>query len=89
MATRERHNITLSPSVWKMLELLKKTQGKSISELLETSVKHFIAKEGYNSTYFKIMSSAGSLSEKENKELASILDSLNDDDLEIVEKYKV
>ncbi len=86
---RERHNITLSPSVWNILKILKRTQGRSISEILESSVKHFIKKEGYNSTYFKIMSSAGEVSDKENKELTSLLDSLTEEDLEIAEYYKI
>ncbi|MFC2083951.1 hypothetical protein ACFLS9_02740 [Bacteroidota bacterium] len=89
MATKQRHSITLSPSVWNILKLLKKTQGKSISEILEISVRELVKKEGYNKTYFKIMATAKPVNDKENKELTKLLDSLNEDDLEIVEKYKL
>lgn len=88
-AVKKRHNITISPEVWEILTELKRLQGKSISEIVESVVKKTIQHEGYNPTYFKIMSSVPYCNDEENEELTKILDSLTEDDLKVVEKYEI
>ena len=89
MAIKERHNITLSQDTWKVLKALKRVQGRSISEILETAVWKLAQTEKYNPIYFKIMSSVSPLDDKENQELTEILDGLTNEDLEVAEKYEI
>lgn len=86
---KERHNITLPKDIWKILKALKFAKRKSISELIEDAVKEMVRGKKYNSVYFKIMASKDFCDEKENKELTEILDSLEDEDLEVVESYEI
>ncbi|MFB6226664.1 MAG: ribbon-helix-helix protein, CopG family, partial [Candidatus Paceibacteria bacterium] len=85
----ERHSITISPEVWEILENLKQTKNKSISELIENAVKKQIKDEGYNATYFKMMADTEYVSDEENEELTKALDKLDDEDLEIADEYEV
>ena len=87
--TKERHNITLSPKIWKALQTLKRLQGQSVSDILEEAVKELVKSKNYNSTYFKIMSSVGPCDDKENEELSQLLDELKDNDLKVVETYQL
>ncbi|MBU1101494.1 MAG: hypothetical protein KKA84_13925 [Bacteroidetes bacterium] len=81
---RERHNINFKPETWKILDTLKRTQNKSISEIIDDSVKALLEKEGYGESYFRIMSS-DFCDENENSELTGILDLLTADDLKVDE----
>lgn len=89
MATKERHNITMTPKVWKTLKVLRRLQGQSISELLEDAVMELVKVKGYNQLYVKIMATAPHCDTEENEELTQILDSLTGDDLEIAEEYEL
>lgn len=87
MSVKERHNITMSPFAWEILSKLRAIQGKSISKIVEESLMRMLKEEGYNSTYFKIMSSVSECDDKENTEIAKALNSLKEDDLEVAEEY--
>jgi hypothetical protein len=88
-ALKVRHNITLSQDIWKVLLLLKNVNGKSVSETIELCVKKFLANQGYQSTYLKIMSSVSACDDDENEELTKILDTLTEDDLEVSDEYRL
>ncbi len=85
----ERHNIMIDSETWKILQELKRIQNKSISSILREAVNTFLEVNKYNKIYFKIMSSVSVCDDEENKELTEILETLNDDDLKIVEKYEI
>jgi hypothetical protein len=89
MSVKERHNITMSPFAWEILSKLRAIQGKSISKIVEESLMRMLKEEGYNSTYFKIMSSVLECDDKENTEIAKALNSLKEDDLEVAEEYEL
>jgi hypothetical protein len=84
---REKHNITLAPKTWNTLKVLRRSRGKSISQIIEEAVDDMIKNRNYNPTYFKIMSSTEFCSDEENKELSKMLNSLTEDDLKIEEEY--
>jgi hypothetical protein len=87
--TKTRHNITLSPKVWRILKELKRVQGLSISEILEAAILKTVKDENYNPAYFKIMANAQPCDEKENEELTKILDGLSEEDLKIAREYEL
>ncbi len=89
MAAKERHNITISPKIWKTLQLLGRRQNKSVSELLETAACEMLKSKSYNSVYLKIMGSVETVDDAENMELTQLLDELTADDLEVVETYRL
>lgn len=78
-----------SDDIWRLLQQLKKIQGKSISELIETAILKMMKDNNYNEIYFKIMSESTYCSDKENEELSLLLDSLSARDLEIAEEYEI
>lgn len=86
---KTRHNLTFSPEVWKILSLLKETQNKSISEILEQAVLNLVKSEKYNGAYFKIMKTATFCDDVENAELISLLDRIARKDLDIDEEYEI
>ena len=86
---KSRHNIMMSPEVWSVLQELHRIQGKSISGLIEAAVWAYVKAQGYNATYFKIMSSAPLASDEENAELTELLDGMTADDIEVVEEYEL
>ena len=86
---KSRHSITISDPLWSVLKELKNVQNTSISSIIEKSVKNYIKDKKYNSVYFKIMGSVSECDDDENLELSNILDSLTDEDMEIVESYKL
>jgi len=86
---KTRHNITMNESVWKILHELKKIQDRSISAILEDAVIEYLKKHGYNSLYFKLISTVPECDDKENEELTKILDSLTGEDLEVVKVEKL
>jgi len=87
--TKERHNIMMKPSSWKVLKELGRVQGKSASEIIETALWNLIKTEGYNSMYFKIMATSEPCDPEENEELTRILDQMTEEDLEIVDSYEL
>ncbi|ACR79955.1 hypothetical protein [Kosmotoga olearia] len=87
--TKERHNIMMRPSTWKVLNELKRILGKSASEIIERSLWKFIESEGYNSLYFKIMSTVEPCDDEENAELTKILDAMTKEDLEIADGHEL
>ena len=86
---RERHNITMSASAWEILKKLKVIQEKSISEIIEESLIRMLKEEGYNPTYFRIMSSVSECDDKENEEITKALDLLKEEDLEVAEEHEL
>lgn len=86
---RERHNIMINPKLWEILKRLEVIKGKSISKIIEESVIKMLKEEGYNTTYFKIMSSVLECDDKENEEITKVLDSLKEEDLEVAESYEL
>ena len=86
---KERHNIMLKPSSWKILKELKKVQGKSASEIIEHALWSLIKTEGYNSMYFKIMATTEPCDPEENEELTRILDQMTEEDLKVVRRYEL
>jgi len=86
---KQRHNIMMRPSAWRILNELKRIQGESASEIIERSLWRFIESEGYNSLYFKIMSTVEPCDAEENAELTRILDTMSEKDLEIVDGYEL
>lgn len=81
---KTRHNITMSKEVWTILNELKKSLDKSISEILEEAVLEYLERHKYNSLYFKLMANAELCDDEENEELTKILDSLTKEDMEVV-----
>lgn len=86
---RQRHNLTFSPEIWKILTELKRVQGKSISQVVEDAVRSHIRSEGYNKAYFKMMSDSEYCDDVENDELTKVLDSLTEPDLEVAAEYEL
>jgi hypothetical protein len=86
---KTRHNVMFSNDIWQILQQLKKVQGKSISELIETAILKMMKDDNYNEMYFKIMSTTSYCSDQENEELTSLLESLSAKDLEIAEEYEI
>ncbi|HAA84742.1 MAG TPA: hypothetical protein DCE14_00075 [Kosmotogaceae bacterium] len=85
--TKERHNIMLTPSSWKLINELGRIQRKSASEILEEALWKMIESEGYNSTYFKLMATAEQCDPQENEELTRVLDEMTEEDMRITRKY--
>lgn len=78
-----RKNLTISPDIWATLETLKRIQGKSISDIIEVSVRSYVKTEKINPIYIKMMTdpSIKYMSKKENDEITAILDNMTEDDL--------
>ena len=87
--TKERHNIMMTPSSWKVLKELRRVQGKSASEIIEMALWNLIKTEGYNSLYFKIMATTEPCDPEENEELTKILDQMTEEDLKVVRRYEL
>lgn len=83
--TEERHVIMMKSSAWKMLNVMKRKQGKSTSEILEAALVRYANEEGFNPLAIKIMNDLEACSPQENEELTKILDQMTEDDLEVVE----
>ena len=81
---KTRHNIMIDDELWKTLSELKKTLDKSISQILEEAVIEYLERHKYNSLYFKLMASVPPCDDEENEELTKILDSLTEEDMEVV-----
>lgn len=81
---KTRHNVTISPEIWHILQELKRIRGQSASELLEDAVMKMIRAENLNPAFFRLMGSADFCDAAENAELTALLDSLTSDDLEPV-----
>jgi len=81
---KSRHNITMSDKTWTILNELKKVLNKSASEILEEAVNEYLEKHRFNSLYFKLMATVPLCDEKENEELTKALDSLSEEDTEVV-----
>ena len=86
---KERHNIMLKPSSWKVLKKLKRIQGRSASEIIEHALWNLIKTEGYNSMYFKIMATTEPCDPEENEELTRILDKMTEEDLKVSRSYEL
>ena len=86
---KERHNIMLKPSSWKVLKKLKRIQGRSASEIIEHALWNLIKTEGYNSMYFKIMATTEPCDPEENEELTRILDKMTEEDLKVARSYEL
>ncbi len=84
MMVKARHNMTMSKEVWNVLNELKKTLDKSISEILEEAVLEYFENHKYNLLYFKLMANTEPCDDEENEELTKILDSLTKEDIEVV-----
>lgn len=78
-----KKNLTISPDIWATLETLKRIQGKSISDIIEISVRSYVKTEKINPVYIKMMTDPKIkyMSKKENDEITAILDSMTEDDL--------
>ena len=87
--TKERHNLTLSSRLWTIVKEINRLTGKSISKIIEEATWKFVEKEGYNRAYFKLMTETLPCSDKENEELTKILNSLGEEDLEVVEEKEI
>lgn len=74
----------MSNETWLILKELKKISDRSISEIIEEAVKEYLERHKINSLYFKLMASAPPCDDKENEELTKILDSLTEEDMEVV-----
>jgi len=81
---KTRHNITMSDETWTILNELKKVLDKSASEILEEAVNEYLEKHRFNSLYFKLMATVPPCDEEENEELTQVLDSLTEEDTEVV-----
>ena len=86
-SNKSRHNITMTPEVWSVLQELRRIKGQSISGLIETAIWAYIKAQGYSTAFFKIMSSAPLADEQENAELTAALDAITAGDLTVVEEY--
>jgi len=86
--TKIRKNITITPSLWKIIRTVGKVQGKSASSLIEESIKVYLKKENINMAYMKMMV-APYLDDDENAEISQVLDQLNEEDLDIGEELDV
>lgn len=78
-----RKNLTISPDIWATLETLRRIQGKSISDIIETSVRSYVKTEKISSLYLKIMTDPDIkvMSQKESDEITAILDKMTEEDL--------
>jgi len=78
-----RKNLTISPDVWSTLEILRRIQGISISDIIEKSVKSYVKTEKINPLYIRMMTDPNVkfMSKKENDEITTILDRMTEDDL--------
>lgn len=78
-----RKNLTISQDVWTVLEALKRIQGKSISDIIENSVKKYVKLEKINPLYIKMMTDPNvkRMSKKENDEITAILDNMTEDEM--------
>lgn len=78
-----RKNLTISPDVWSTLEILRRIQGISISDIIENSVKSYVKTEKINPLYIRMMTDPNVkfMSKKENDEITAILDRMTKDDL--------
>lgn len=86
---KERHNIMINPFIWEILKKIEIIKRKSISKIIEESVIKMLKEEGYNTTYFKIMSSILECNDKENTEIIKVLNSLTEEDLKVAEEYEL
>lgn len=86
-----RKNLTFSPETWRILEILKKIKGQSISHILEEAVNSYLKIEKINPLYVKLMLDRDIeyLSEKENKELTGVLDRLKEEDITVVKRVEI
>jgi len=78
-----RKNLTISEDVWAILETLKRIQGRSISDIIENSVKKYVKLEKINPLYLKMMTDPNVkyMSQKENNEITTILDNMTEEDM--------
>ena len=74
----------MSNEIWSILKELKRISDKSISEIIEEAVKEYIERHKIDSLYLRLMASVPPCDEKENEELTKLLDSLTEEDLEVV-----
>jgi len=81
---KARHNIMMDDEIWKILSELKRIMGKSVSKILEEAVNEYLKRYRFNSLYFKLMATVPPCDEEENEELTKILDTLTEEDLEVV-----
>ncbi len=81
---KARHNIMMDDEIWKILSELKRIMGKSVSKILEEAVNEYLKRHRFNSLYFKLMATVPPCDEEENEELTKILDTLTEEDLEVV-----
>ena len=79
----------MSNEIWSILEELKRISGKSISEIIEEAVKEYIERHEIDSLYFKLMASVPPCDDEENEELTKLLDSLTEEDLEVVRDEEI
>lgn len=86
---KSRHNINLDPSVWLILNEIKRLTGESISQILEKATWEYLKVKGFNRAYFKLMLASEPCSDEENEELTKILDSLTEKDLEIARTQEI
>lgn len=81
--SKTRHNITISEEKWAMLSLLKKALDKSYSELIEEAISEYLENRKINKVYLQLMS-VPFCDKEENEALTRELDSLTEEDLEVV-----
>lgn len=79
----------MSNEIWSILKELKRISDKSISEIIEEAVKEYIERHEIDSLYFKLMASVPPCDDEENEELTKLLDSLTEEDLEVVRDEEI
>lgn len=86
-----RKNLTISEDVWAILETLKRVQGRSISDIIENSVKKYVKLEKINPLYLKMMTDPNvkQMTKKENDEITTILDNMTEEDMKPVTELEL
>ena len=86
-----RKNLTISEDVWAILETLKRVQGRSISAIIENSVKKYVKLEKINPLYLKMMTDPNvkHMTKKENDEITAILDNMTEEDMKPVTELEL
>lgn len=80
---KEKHTISISSDTWRLLEYLKYATRRSISSIIDESVRHYVQSNAEWRIYAKL-TSVPAVDDKEQKEIEKLLNSLADDDLKVV-----
>lgn len=86
---KSRHNINLKNKTWSILQELKRIQNKSISNIIDEAIEKYLKDMGYNTLYFKLLTTLPEVSDEENSEILNELKSLTDEDMEVVKIEKL